>query len=82
MKPQITKELIESVLNDITPKKKEREFTMYAGCRTRGYIKWSSSNIDLCSDINCPTCNMMRKALKDELQNWRINIDEIKNNIT
>lgn len=49
--------------------KKDREFVMYAGCKTRGYIKWNYKNINLCSDINCPTCSMMKKALQNELKN-------------
>ena len=58
------KELVETVFKDT--ELKERTFKGYRGCITKGYI--SLDDFSHCGDITCPSCNLMKKALEDEIQ--------------
>ncbi len=41
----------------------ERQVKFYRGCITRGY----TSEIGHCGNEECPSCNMMNRAIQEEL---------------
>ena len=44
---------------------KERKFKGYRGCITFGHK--DIMDFSHCGDITCPSCNLMKKALEDEI---------------
>lgn len=62
------KNMLEEAVNAIftNPKTEGRKISGYRGCITRGYV--DIQDMSHCGDITCPSCNLMKKALEDEVQ--------------
>lgn len=56
-------ETIKAIYKEV---EKERKFKGYRGCITKGYV--DIQDMYHCGDITCPNCNLMKKALEDEIQ--------------
>lgn len=65
------KALEEYLMNIFTnAPKKDIKFMQY--CKTQGFVTRSSSNLQLCNDPTCGSCNAVNNALKEEISKWKI----------
>jgi hypothetical protein len=66
---QTLNEMFDEIFRNSKRVTKERDFTMWSGCKTQGMVKLSSKDnfLSLCEDPDCQTCNSIKKAFKQEL---------------
>jgi len=66
----LTEARIVEILEELTiGKKREREFVMIQGCKTHGSVQRDSSNLNICGDETCVSCQGMAEALNDNIKN-------------
>ena len=63
----ITKEELEQLILDITSKKTDREFIVMQGCLTYGTVTRSTSDLNLCNNKNCTSCQQYHESIKNNI---------------
>jgi hypothetical protein len=63
-KSEITIEKLQEIINNVfTSQKESNSFVMIQGCRSKGFVKRTPIELNLCQDIECKSCQTLIKAL-------------------
>lgn len=63
---KLTKKDLKKAINEMMSKRTPDSMTIFSGCRSKGIVRRTAWDLNLCNDPNCVSCRDLEEHLKNK----------------